>query len=471
MIRLVTVIGLLLTLLLAALDQTIVATALPRISAELGGIDHYAWVTTAYLLTSTVMVPIAGKLSDQLGRKPLLVGGSIAFLATSLLCAQAQDFSELIAARALQGIGGGTITAAVFATVPTLFSAAGRARIVGLFTGTYGLASIIGPLLGGIITDAVGWRGVFYINLPIGVIALGLVIGAYRPSSAPVTAHIDVKGALTLIGGLVALLLAISSGGHDLDWTSPLLYALLGAGLALLLAFGWIETRAKEPIIPLKMVGSRDIGIPTIGMLFLSGGMFATSLLTPLFVQNVIGSSATRSGSVLAPMMLAFVAGSVLIGQLIARVPRYRMVGVFGLLGGAAGIWLMGGMGPDTDYVVVARNLALVGFGLGGALAAFAIATQNAVPVAQMGVATALGTSGRAIGSTVASAGFGSLLATRLGSDALSPVILSGALHDTFDAAALFVCVGALMAIFLKEAPLRSHSSAARSQRLQHSRT
>ena len=448
--RAVTLTGLLLTLLLAALDQTIVATALPRITSELGGMAHYAWVTTAYLLTSTVMVPIAGKLSDQLGRKPLLVGGSLAFLATSLLCAQAQDFTALIAARALQGIGGGTITAAVFGTVPTLFSPAGRARVVGLFTGTYGLASIIGPLLGGIITDSIGWRGVFFINLPIGAVALVLVLTAYKAKMLPSAAHIDAKGALTLTGGLVAILLAVSMGGHEMDWRSPLLYALVAIGAMLLLVFVRVETSASEPIIPLKLVGSRDVGIPTVGMLFLSGGIFATSLLTPLFVQNVVGSSATRSGSVLAPMMLAFVAGSVLIGQLIARLPRYRSIGVFGLLGGAAGVWLMGGMGPDTEYIIVARNLAVVGFGLGGALSAFAIATQNAVPVAQMGVATALGTSGRAIGSTLASAGFGSLLTAQLADGGLSPLMLSGALHETFDAAALFLCVGAMLMVFLK---------------------
>ena len=456
--RLVTLLGLLLTLLLAALDQTIVATALPRITAELGGITHYAWVTTAYLLTSTVMVPIAGKLSDQLGRKPLLVGGSLAFLVTSLLCAQAQDFTQLIAARALQGIGGGAITAAVFATVPTLFSPAGRARVVGLFTGTYGLASIIGPLLGGIITDAVGWRGVFYINLPLGIVALGLVIGAYRARLLPASGAIDVKGALTLVGGLVPLLLAVSLAGHELEWGSPLLVGLLLMSAVLLVLFVRVETTAAEPIIPLRLVGSRSVGVATVGMVFLSGGMFATSLFTPLFVQGVIGSSATRSGSVLAPMMLAFVAGSVLIGQLIARVPRYRTIGMLGLVFGATGAWLMGGMGPETDYPVVARNLAVVGFGLGSALSAFAIATQNAVPIAQMGVATALGTSGRAIGSTLASAGFGSLLTARLGGDGLSPLILSAALRDTFEAAALFLLLGAVVAVLLKEAPLRIYS-------------
>ena len=454
--RLITLAGLLLTLLLAALDQTIVATALPRITTELGGVAHYAWVTTAYLLSSTVLVPIAGKLSDQLGRKPLLVAGSMAFLATSLLCAQAQDFGQLIAARALQGIGGGTITAAVFATVPTLFSPAGRARIVGLFTATYGLASIIGPLLGGLITDSVGWRGVFYLNLPLGIAALALLASAYKPvqiHSEP--SRLDYWGGVTLVGGLVPLLLALSLGGHELAWTNPLLLGLLATSAALLGVFARVELRAPEPIVPLRLIGSRTVGIPTLGMLILSGGLFATSLFTPLFVQGVIGSSATRSGSVLAPMMLAFVASSVLIGQLIARLPRYRAIGMLGLLGAAAGAWLMAGMGLETDYAIVARNLVVVGFGLGGALSAFAIATQNAVPIAQMGVATALGTSGRAIGATLGSAVFGSLLAARLGNAVLSPVVLSNALRDTFTAAAMVLALGAVLVLLLKEAPLR----------------
>lgn len=459
--RLLTLAGLLLTLLLAALDQTIVTTALPRITADLGGIEHYAWVTSAYLLSSTVLVPIAGKLSDQLGRKPLLIFGSAAFLVTSALCAQAQDFTQLIAARALQGVGGGIITAAVFATVPTLFSPAGRARIVGLFTGTYGLASIIGPLVGGIVTDSVGWRGVFYLNLPVGVVALALVAATYRPINVQgARPQIDYAGALTLSGVLLPLLLALSLGGHELAWTSPWLLGLLLLAVVSGALFVRIERRAKEPIMPFGLVRSRDVGIPTLGMVFLSGGLFATSLFTPLFVQGVIGSSATRSGSVLAPMMLAFVAGSVVIGQLIARLPRYRAIGLVGLLLAACGEWLMAGMGLDTEYAVVARNLVVVGFGLGGALSAFAIATQNAVPVAQMGVATALGTSGRAIGSTVASAAFGSLLAARLDGAPLSPGPLSAALHDTFFAAVLLLCLGALVVLPLKEAPLRRFSTA-----------
>jgi EmrB/QacA subfamily drug resistance transporter len=460
-VRVITLVGLLLTLLLAALDQTIVATALPRITAELGGIAHYAWVTTAYLLTSTVLVPIAGKLSDQLGRKPLLVFGTVSFLLTSLLCAQAQDFTQLVAARALQGIGGGTITAAVFATVPTLFSAAGRARIVGLFTGTYGLASIIGPLIGGLITDVVGWRGVFYLNLPIGIVALVLLARFYRPIAAPAQGTpLDYVGTFALVGGLLPLLMALSLGGHELSWTSPIVLVLLVLSVVFFTVFARAETRAAEPIIPFGLVRSRSVGVPTLGMLFLSGGMFATSLFTPLFVQGVIGASATGSGSVMAPMMVAFVAGSVVIGQLIARLPRYRLIGMFGLLTAAGGEWLMAGMGTDTTYAIVARNLILVGFGLGGALSAFAIATQNAVPIAQMGVATALGTSGRAIGSTLSSAVFGSLLATRLAGASMTSEVLGAALRDTFFATVVMLCIAAIVILPLDEAPLRKFAPA-----------
>ncbi len=246
-----TVVGLLLTLLLAALDQTIVATALPHITRDLGGFDHYTWVTTAYLVTSTVLVPIAGKLSDQLGRKPLLIVSTVTFLVSSLLCAQAQDFSQLVAARALQGLSGGAITAAVFAAVPALFSPASRARIIGLFTGTYGLASIIGPLLGGVITDTVGWRGVFYLNLPVGAVALALVASTFKVQAAASRPKLDYLGGLTLMLGAAPLLLALSLGGHELAWTSPILLGLIAVGAILLLAFVRTETRAAQPVLPL----------------------------------------------------------------------------------------------------------------------------------------------------------------------------------------------------------------------------
>jgi EmrB/QacA subfamily drug resistance transporter len=453
-----TVCGLLLTLLLAALDQTIVATALPSITADLGGFDHYTWVTTAYLVTSTVAVPITGKLSDQLGRKPLLIGSTLAFLVTSLLCAQAQTFNQLVAARALQGLGGGAITAAVFATVPTLFSPSSRARIIGLFTGTYGLASIVGPLVGGIITDAVGWRGVFYLNLPLGGLALVLVWRTLRSAKlSDQKPQLDYLGGLTLVAGVSPLLLALSLGGHELAWTSPLLLGLVVLGGMLLGVFVHVELHAAQPVIPLGLLRSRSVGIATLGMVFLAAALFATSLFTPLFVQGVMGSSATQSGGVLAPMMLAFVLASMLAGQVLARFPRYRLVGLAGLLVAASGQLLMAGMGPQTTYAVVARNLVVIGFGLGSALAAFVVAGQNAVPIALMGVATALGTFARATGATLGSAGFGSLLAARTPDAAdLTPLTLAGALHDTFLASVGALLIGAVLVMLLRVPTVRS---------------
>jgi EmrB/QacA subfamily drug resistance transporter len=442
-----TVVGLLLTLLLAALDQTIVATALPRITADLGGFDHYTWVTTAYLVTSTVMVPIAGKLSDQLGRKPLLTVSTAAFLVSSLLCAQAHDFGQLVAARAVQGLSGGAITAAVFAAVPTLFSPESRARIIGLFTGTYGLASIIGPLIGGIVTDSFGWRGVFLLNLPVGAVALALVAGTFKPQPLRSThPAIDYLGGATLMLGAAPLLLALSLGGHELAWTSPGLLALVAAGVVLLGLFMRTEMRAAQPVLPLNLLRSRSVGVSALGMVFMSATLFATALFTPLFVQSVIGASATGSGSVLAPMMLAFVLASIVSGQVLARFPRYRLVGLSGLLLAAVGQLLMAGMGASTDYVVVARNLVVIGFGLGSALAAFVVAAQNAVPLTLMGVATALGTFARASGATLSSAMFGSLLAFRMtvSND------LGGALHDTFLVSALTVGIGAAFMLLLR---------------------
>ncbi|MBV8720443.1 MAG: MFS transporter [Chloroflexi bacterium] len=442
-----TVVGLLLTLLLAALDQTIVATALPRITQDLGGFDHYTWVTTAYLVTSTVLVPIAGKLSDQLGRKLLLTVSAVTFLVSSVLCGQAQDFGQLVAARALQGLSGGAITASVFATVPTLFSPQARAKIIGLFTGTYGLASIIGPLIGGFITDTAGWRGIFYLNVPIGLIALALVSLAYKPqSTAQGRPNVDFLGGATLMLGSAPLLLALSLGGHELAWTSPPLLGLVLVGVVLLGIFVRTELRAAQPVLPLALLRSRSVGVASLGMIFMSGTLFATSLFTPLFVQSVIGSSATGSGSVLAPMMLAFVLASILAGQVLARLPRYRLVGLGGLILAAVGQLLMSGMGKDTEYAVVARNLVVIGFGLGGALASFVVASQNAVPLTLMGVATSLGTFARASGATLSSAAFGSLLAARL---VVAPD-LSGALHDTFLASAIAAGIGAVIVLLLR---------------------
>jgi EmrB/QacA subfamily drug resistance transporter len=458
-----TVGGLLLVLLLAALDSTIVATAMPRIAAELRGFNRYSWVTVAYLLSSTVGVPVVGKLADQYGRRPFLVGGALIFLAGSLLCALAGSLEQLVAFRLVQGVGGGTLTAAVFAAVPRLFSPAARARLIGLFTGTYGLASIIGPLLGGLITDLSGWRGVFWINLPIGLVALGVLLAAY-PAEPPRGARrsVDYAGATALIGAMTPLLLALLLGGHDLPWRSPSMAGLLAAGASLMAVFVLIERRAPEPIVPLRALATRTLGVPVLGSALMAAGLLATLLFTPLFIQGVSGQTATQSGGVLVPMTTAWVLASVVAGQLIARVGQARPAGVIGMAVAAGGLWLMAGMGPGTEYAVVARNLVIVGLGLGAALAAFVVAAQNAVPVDQSGVATALSTFARAIGGTLASAGLGGLLTAGVASatsSAADPRALSSALDQTFAVSGAVVALGAAAAVLLRELPLRARAS------------
>jgi EmrB/QacA subfamily drug resistance transporter len=460
-----TVAGLLLTLLLAALDATIVATAMPRIVDEMHALDRYTWITTVYLLTSTLAVPVVGKLADQYGRKVFLVGGTLLFVLSSLLCGLAASWWELVGARALQGVGAGVVTASVFAAVPSLFSASARARVIGLFTGTYGLASIVGPLLGGVVTDAVGWRGVFVVNLPLGLLALALLLTTYpnsrpRLSGRPV---VDSLGAATLVAGMTPILLVLSLGGHDLAWASPVTAGLLLLSLVALAVFVRVERRAAEPIIPLGLLGSRGVGVAALGMALMAAGLFATSLFTPLFVQGVAGQSSTSGGAILAPMMLAWVLASVVVGQLIARVGRTRYTAVGGMAVAAFGLWLMASLSVEASYALIARDLLVIGLGLGTALSSFAIAAQNAVALEQTGVATALGTFARSIGTTVASAGLGGLLAASLGTSSaasVAPTVLAGALHTTFLAAMAIVGVGAVAALALRERPFPAAAAA-----------
>src|SRR5438445_10025713 len=255
-----TVAGLMLGLLLAALDQTIVGTAMPRIVAELQGFQHYAWVTTAYLLTSTAVVPISGKLSDMYGRKFFLLGSSAMFVLTSALCGLSQDMTQLIIFRGLQGVAGGVLTSTVFTVISQIFPPAERGRIQGVFSGIFGLASIVGPLLGGYLTDNLSWRWVFYVNLPVGLIALTVLWFSF-PNIRPAVRErrIDYAGALTLVAGVVPILLALSWGGNDYPWLSPVIIGLFVLAAVMLTVFGLIESRAIEPILPLSLFRNRIV--------------------------------------------------------------------------------------------------------------------------------------------------------------------------------------------------------------------
>ena len=506
-----TVIGLMLGLLLAALDQTIVGTAMPRIVAELQGFEHYAWVTTAYLLTSTTVVPISGKLSDMYGRKIFLLGSAAGFVLTSALCGLSQDMTQLVVFRGLQGIAGGVLTSTVFTVISQIFPPAERGRFQGIFSGIFGLASIVGPLLGGYLTDNLSWRWVFYVNLPVGLIALTVLLLSF-PNIRPVARErrIDFLGAGTLVAGVVPLLLALSWGGNSYAWDSPMILGLFVLAAVMLAIFVLVERRAAEPIIPLSLFTNRIVFVAVVALVVMAMGMFGTILFIPLFIQGVIGTSATQSGTVLMPMMITMIASSIVGGQIISRTGRYKLPGLFGMTLMAIGMFLLSGMGAETDYFTVVRNMVILGLGMGPTMPVFTLAAQNAVKMSQLGVVTSLTQFSRSIGSTLGVAIFGSLLSNQFAPsfraalppqvtstvpperldqlqnpqvllnpqaadtirqqfDALGPqggemftalfgaikIGLVSALHDVFLLGAVLAVVGIITVLFLKELPLR----------------
>jgi EmrB/QacA subfamily drug resistance transporter len=406
--------GTMLALLLAALDQTIVGTAMPRIVAELNGLNYYSWVITAYLVASTIMVPIAGKLGDLFGRKPFLLAGMIGFVAASALCGQSHGMLELVTFRTIQGIFGGMLFATVFAVIGDLFPPTQRARLAGLFGAVFGLSSIVGPTAGGYITDSWGWRWVFYVNLPVGIIAVLLVIATmpYVRSSASLR-DIDFLGAGMLIAGLVPLMVALSIT-RDHGWTSPEVLGLLGVAAVLLIAFFVVETRTDHPIVPFGLFKNSTFSVSMI-VGFLTGfGMFGTIVFVPLIYQGVLGVSATNSGQLLTPMMLGLIVASTLVGQAMVRIRYYRFLGTGGIVVMLVGMYLLSQVTAATSRLEVVRDIVLVGAGLGTTFPLYLTAVQTALPRNFLGVASSQIQFWRQIGGTIGTAVLGSVLAQRL---------------------------------------------------------
>jgi EmrB/QacA subfamily drug resistance transporter len=405
-------------MLLSALDQTIVGTAMPKIVGDLNGLEHYSWVITGYLVASTAGVPIFGKLSDIFGRKWLYMGGIATFLAGSMLAGLSQSMTMLIAFRALQGVGAGMMMPISQAIIGDIFTPAERGKFQGLLMAVFGLATIIGPALGGFITDNLNWRWVFYVNLPFALLAMAVVF-AVLPSHTALhkRATIDWRGSGALIAAVVPLLLALSWGGSTYPWGSVQVIGLFIMAIVFGSAFLLIERGAAAPTIPLDLFRNRIFTTSVIITFLTSAGMFGAILYIPLFVQVALGDTATSSGVVLTPMMLGLIVVSIASGLILSRTGRYRILAIVGTGITTIGMFLLGQMTAATGNGELVRNMVVLGLGLGTSMALFTIVVQNAFPVERLGVVTASLAFFRSIGGVVGVAVLGSIMTNRMASE------------------------------------------------------
>ena len=403
--------GLMLALFLVALDQTVVGTALPKIIADLKGFDQYAWVTTAYLLASTAMIPVIGKLGDVYGRKYFIIGGVFIFLVGSALCGAAWGMTELILFRGLQGLGAGMIFSNIFTSVADIFpDPARRAKYQGIFFSVFALSSVVGPTLGGWITDNLSWRWVFYINLPLGIFSLFILPIVLPQSGVRKRVKIDYLGAATITASVSALILALSWVGQGDNWDATRVVIGFIVSGVLLAAFIPIELRADEPVIPLSLFKSRTFTSAALLMFFVGIGMFGIILYTPLFVQGVLGKTATGSGAVITPLVLSMTLVGVVGGQIIARVKRIKPFTLFGTVVMSFGVYLLTTLNVDSTQIQVALFLVVTGLGLGFIMPTATLAVQSTVDKRVIGVATSATQFIRSLGSTVGTAVIGSLV-------------------------------------------------------------
>ena len=433
----VTLIALMIVFLLSALDQTIVSTAMPRIVAQLSGLDLYPWVTTAYLLASTVMVPIYGKLSDIYGRKPILIVGIMLFMLGSVLCGLSGEFGDLpligggmvqlIVFRAVQGLGGAALITSAFAVIADLYPPRERAKLGGLFGSTFGLASVIGPLIGGFFTDLptiqllgyeiAGWRWVFYINLPLAGLALFMILVEMPRLTHKTGGKIDFVGAGLLLTTFVPLLLALTWGGTA-GWVAPHILGLFTLSGLSLAAFLWVESRVSNPIISLSLFRNRTFATANLSAFLMFMAFMGMVSFLPLYLQLGLGLKATTSGLAMMPLTFGLILTATLSGFVVNKLGRYKVVMVFGAALTALAAFLLSQTPADATLSDIIWRVTLLGLGLGPAQSVFNLAAQNAVPRDQLGVATSAGQFFRQIGSTVGVAVFGAVLTHNLATPA-----------------------------------------------------
>ncbi len=481
-------VALVLVLLLASLDQTIVSTALPTIVGDLGGVDHLSWVVTAYLLASTVVTPLYGKLGDLYGRKRVLQTAIVLFLVGSALCGLAQGMAELIAFRALQGLGGGGLMVTTTAVVGDLVAPRDRGRYQGYFGGVFGVSTVIGPLMGGFFVDDLSWRWIFYVNLPIGGLALAVIAVAFHARPDHVRRSIDYLGAALLAGGLSSVVLCTSLGGTTYAWRSPEILVMAVLGVVLLALFVVVEHRAAEPILPLPLFRNRTFSLASAIGFIVGVSLFGSVTYLPLYLQIVKGHSATESGLLLTPMMVGVLVTAIASGNVISRTGRYRMFPIAGTALTAIAIFLLSRLAVSTPIWLAAVYMLVLGLGLGMVMQVLVLATQNAVPYELLGVATSGSTLFRQIGGSIGVSIFGAIFANRLAAElaarlppgahvpaAVNPSVarrlpaavhqpyveaFTAALTPVFLVASGFAVVAFLLTWLLREVPLRGTAPA-----------
>jgi EmrB/QacA subfamily drug resistance transporter len=413
-VRLEILFAVLLGIFLAALDQTIVGTALPVIVSDLEGNDVYVWAFTAYLLTSTISGPIYGKLSDIYGRRPLFLIGVGIFLLGSLLCGLSQEMWQFLAFRGLQGLGAGALFPIALAIIADIFAPSERGKYQGFFGAVFGVSFLLGPAIGGLITDNFGWHWIFFVNLPLGAVVM-YVIWRTLPShrEAGADRHIDYLGAALLIGALLPILIGFTNKQFG-EWTDPDVGGLIALGLVLTAAFVFVESRAHEPIVPLRLFRLRTFTASVVAIFLAAAGFFAAVAFLPRWFQFVLGSSATESGYQLLPLVGGLIVSAVGSGQFVARTGRYKTLIIVSLITMALGLFLLTNIRPDTPLPLLYLWMVVAGLGVGPTFAVFTLAVQNSVPVRDLGTGTSSLTLFQQVGGTIGLAVTGTIFASTL---------------------------------------------------------